>query len=56
MVHHLEKSDCDARKPDVGSQSADTIKFNFINGFDDRQPAGSRRAAFAAAAVPQSRR
>jgi hypothetical protein len=38
MVHRLEKSDCDARKADVGSQSADTIKLNFINGFDDRQP------------------
>jgi hypothetical protein len=33
MVHHLPlgKSDCDARKADVGSQSADTIKLNFIN-------------------------
>jgi hypothetical protein len=33
MVHHLlfGKSDCDARKTDVGSQSADTIKLSFIN-------------------------
>ena len=32
MVHHIPfgKSDCDARKAVVGSQSADTIKLNFI--------------------------
>jgi hypothetical protein len=31
MVHHLRvgKSDCDAHKADVGSQSANTIKFCF---------------------------